>query len=373
MDLDAAIKNFGGKAGQLIVLDQANLGLPIPTYVFLGSGELFSSVKSEVAAMNPPYIVRGSNPSDHMGLEGIIPTYPNLKYPVDVVEMVLKLRQETSSPNFFSQYEEVYGVVDHTTHALIMEQNRSDTFVNALRHPHLPEFLQMEFVHAPMAGWERRCIALQYNMVKREFYMGSLEVRIELDEALKKISELGGVKKTEEMLQSIMDIVTKVESSNMVTSGYALQFEMGLDQPALFQVRPFKPFSKPAFNFPVDGTDLHRFCFGQTPPEGIEIGVEENDHIYGYGLKYNTISPNGYFNVFDASTLHNLGFIDPGYRHLRVLGFDTPNASMLSHGMIRLMKRAEVVCLGANLPKGPKRCSKVRVISNGADYRLIPL
>lgn len=387
MELDEAIVKFGGKAGQLMVLKEEMPELPIPKFTVIKNKEIMGDwnnlldiVKKRIQDLSPPYIVRGSNPDDHFGLEGILPTYP---IGVDQITTAEDVRHCASSiaghyqrgamteKSLFGQYQEVYGPTSNVTHGLIMHKNPSHIMLIALRHPHNPNILQLEFVSG--SGRQRKYLVFQYDTKENIAYRDELSRPIDAKDIFARSWVNNLTKDYNALFREVVNIIRVVEESGKITLNYAQYFEFGFDHLGLFQVRPSMPYSDPKFDLDVSDVPPERrtnLCFGQTSPKGIKYYYTGST-----GDSKNSYVNKGYFNFFTQWDLIDFrgeaefGILSEAkFQKQRGFAIKGTNTSFLAHCLYRFLKRSEVALIGVE--EAPPYGEAVKIISNGINAAL---
>ncbi len=388
MDLEDAIRSHGGKAGQLDALaDVEGVAEFIPPYVVKRRGEPFTSVQQRIERLRPPYLVRPSNPDDHFGLEGILPTFPE-EGPGDE-ELSCELstandvriaigRMERLCDQRIRRYEELYGPTSRETHALVMERNPSQAHLVALRHPHAPRTLYFEISSGEGLG--RWTAPFRYDEESGQATCRGQRMSLQamgylLDHLFP--AALGG--RSAGLLETHLKLIGRVERSGRIAPGWAHGYELGFDAPALFQVRPFMRYAPPAFGLDLSGIDPCRrtgFCFGQT--EGTDlawmgswtVGDRSLQDFLRQRAGLLPAGVEGYFTQLDRgdmSAIYHSFLPETTLRSMRALA-PPYDGAILHHNLQRIVKQRVTLMDLERIRGGP--CG-VRIVSNGAQGALL--
>jgi len=321
VDRAELIQTYGGKGGIIKGLLEERVDVNIPPTAFLFAGESPTRVKEEFRSFRKPVIVRGSHPGDYAGLVGIVPTVKDVydwKQFLAAVDKVRDIEDDIRARKYArDEGTELVGM------NVVLQEQQTDLHYRAivLRHPNQPELVILNYCNAkePKGGLFRMS-SWQGERIQNGVGEGTL---------------------SEETIDSIVAMQTRIENANIIDKSFAHQIEFGFgsklrhDSSVVFyQARPFKPFR--SADFCVTSGLLLGSVYGITPPEGITLPVVRVSY-------FDPMNPPD--EDFVLMTQENIKEdevpLDISLKRMKVFIEPTHHAP-LGHGSYRYHQRAEV-------------------------------
>ncbi len=376
------IEERGGKAAILdYVRDKTDL--PIPKYEVIGFEDapskiarVFSDIQAPHAFGNPkPIIVRSSSPYEYGDFEGVFESVPGIRTWTGLLSAIEQIKASAQS-DLAHRYARQKGIEIGEKICIILQQQSDSRYCGAMmRHPNNPSLIFIDYFESGYDWWQQLKQGGVWDDKKNEVVKGHFNLeRANIEELIRAYK--------------------KIESLSDIADGCSLFVEFGLNPLFIYQVRPFMEFKTTNFEVPKFPRERLEFAivadcvFGLTPPEGIEVPIVSHNSRVSSGFSYRGLSQKE-----RESTQQNLSSADskahkpyclvvPYSREQENWDLYVPrmnaliagdSSHFLTHGMIRLLKKAEVSLLcDRNLSQSFLSMSgleekTVQIISNGRE------
>ncbi len=253
------IQQYGGKAAILRYMNEKLPTMPIPRFVVKQASQGIDSVLAEFKSMKKPVTVRSSSPYEYADFEGIFDSVQEVYHEGNLRAAIQHVEQSAMSERA-RRYATIHGfTIDERIHTIIQEQSPSPLQGAMMRHPNNPDLIYITCFRGK-GRYQQDYRGLVYNdrTGRKE------KAAIAIDEKL----ELRDVKL---LVENYKEIESLTEIGEEV-----LYVEFGLEPLAIYQARPFRKIQTAEFSLPNINSknSLHTdLAFGITPPDGIVFPV----------------------------------------------------------------------------------------------------
>lgn len=363
----------GGKLEGIRALEEAGFPVPMSRYLYYPDLERQNILSAAFRDLPKPLIVRGSHPNDMHGYIDALPTVRDVTTEQELNDAI-QLIKATASSDALRMHSADWGQpFTPEVHVLIQEQSRSNIAGSMLRHPHVMDRVDVQYVDKK-----------EYR--ESDWKPGYSLARYTDDQGLWQSRDDWGI--TNGQISHAMGIYQDVEDSGIIDPNWVYQMEIGLKPFLIYQLRPFKR-REPAKQFPIPY--LHKatgpiitsnLVFGITPEEGLALNFVSADSVsfyHGYGLPekdpYGLILAGRMRESLPARVPCNnlVAYATAGYEH-----------SYLEHGEYGLLKRADIGMVSYyafnvgetrgsyHQPEDFNSFKRARIWSNGNSASILP-
>ncbi|MBI2542619.1 MAG: hypothetical protein HYW24_00310 [Candidatus Aenigmarchaeota archaeon] len=315
------ITQYGGKGAILNYVRDKLPDIPIPNYVIKEYGAGLSGVLHRFHRMKKPVIVRSSSPYEYSDFEGIFDSVPDVYDKCSLEDAIRQVEKSATSERAVEYARQNGFHIDEQINVVIQEQSPSGYCGAMMRHPNNPDLIFISYFEG------RGEYSRQH---KRYLFDEKVQGESENHEIISR-----GI--SDEDAKFLVDRYRQLESLKEIADGQSLFVEFGYDPFELYQVRPFKRIETADFQLPSVGANvLHAdIVFGITPPQGIVLPV-----IRGLG-KWEVLQVASKLGGFEEPEITFEGVDDDLKMNLTNLGMSSilgGNADIILYGSANVMK-----------------------------------
>lgn len=367
------IERGGGKLEATRALEEAGFPVPKSRYLYYPDLERQNILAAAFRDLPKPLIVRGSHENDMHGYIDVLPTVRDVTTAEELNDAIRLIKQTASSEALRIHAADWGQPFTPEVHVLLQEQSPSNIAGSILRHPHVMDRVDMQYIDRKEyreSDWKPVHTLARYTN----------------DQGLWQTHEDWGIAR--EQISNAMKIYQEVESSGIIDPDWVYQMEIGLNPFLIYQLRPFKR-REPAKRFPIpqsykttDPIITSNLVFGITPEEGLALNFVSMDSVslyHGYELPepdpYGLILAGRMYESLPARVQYrNLkAYVTTGYEH-----------NYLEHGEYRFLKRADIAMVNYHAfnvgetrgsyhqPEDFNPFKRARIWSNGDDASILP-
>lgn len=284
------IEQGGGKLEVSKKLAEEGFPVPRSQYIYYPDLEKKFLVLAAFRQLRKPVIVRGSHANDWEGYIDVLPTKRDVSTEDQLFRAIKDIKRRATEKDLEIHAADWNQHFTPEVHILLQEQSSSPLSGSMLRHPHVLDRVDVNYVDR--VKYSDNCSRYRptFSLIRRNGRGGDIYH--------------GGVDNVETLskheINRIFEIYEAIENSGFFDKNWVYQMEIGLKPFMIYQLRPFKP-KEPFQDFEVPITIDESYPslrsnlnFGITPPTGIELSIF-NRRFGGSSLRFSrygkTIQP----------------------------------------------------------------------------------
>lgn len=267
--LDESTQLYGAKGAVLKYISETDLSIPIQPFVLVPVGANWRDQEKEINELSDYVLVRSSSPLEDgkkLSFAGLFDTVAFRGGDESAQDVY-----DSTTHEDVQRYMAIHGVEGEIPMGLVFQKDaRARWNYSALRHPHRQNIILIQ----------GRSVN-QMDVTSEYYFDENTELVYNVSRRFRSQGAFGGEEVEHWVKNGLIEAIEayrKIESMDAFQTGYTYQMEFGTEPFSVYQFRPFRKKEIGAsFEVAILDSDNSSyetdFCFGITPPEGIELIV----------------------------------------------------------------------------------------------------